>query len=85
MRLTNFEKEELIERILEYLFQVKSDYGYGIYKHISFPVTYLTTLYTLKQLEEKGIIKRKIEGKRTFFELTNRGKNLIQTKKVMVL
>jgi|GEM_PF-5396061 len=73
MRLTIFEKEQLIEDLLLHLYEVRRDYAYKIYKQLNRTVTYLSTLTLLKNLEKQGLLKSVREGKRTYFELTRKG------------
>jgi len=78
MRLTLFEREKLKEEILLLLYKDERDYAYRMYRKIKSAVNYPNMENALRSLEKQGFIKPIKEGRRTYFELTKKGKQKVE-------
>jgi predicted transcriptional regulator len=64
------------ERILKNISK-KSTYGYAIWKNFGREMTLGAVYQHLSDLEKKGLITSQIDGKRRYFEITEKGNRVL--------
>jgi len=78
VKLDNFEREQLKEELLIHFYKEGPDHSYRIYKKIKSAVTYSSVRTALKTLENEGLIRSVKEGRQINFELTDKGKQVVE-------